>query len=63
MESHYCRADISRKYLEPGLSVIKTQELYKEKCDEEHLTPISSQTYRKIFATEYNLGFHYPGKD
>ena len=63
MESHYCRADTSRKYLEPGLSVIKMDELYKEKCKEEHLTPVSSQIYRKIFATEYNLGFHHPRKD
>ena len=63
VESHYCRADTSRKYLEPGLSVIKMHELYKEKCEEEHLTPVSSQTYRKIFATEYNLEFHHPCKD
>ena len=48
VESHYCRADTSRKYLEPGLSVIKMHELYKEKCEEKHLTPVSSQTQKNL---------------
>ena len=63
MESHYCRADTNRRYLEPGLNVVKIYELYKEKCEELQIIPVKCQTYRKIFCTEYNIGFHSPRKD
>ena len=42
---------------------MKMHELYKQKCQEQHLTPVNCQTYRKIFGTEYNIGFHHPRKD
>ena len=63
VESHYCRADTNRKYLQPGLNVVKMHELYKQKCEEQQLIPVKCQTYRKIFGTEYNIGFHSPRKD
>ena len=63
IESHYCRADTKMEYLEPGLNIVKMHELYKEKCQLNQLPPVKCQTYRKIFCTEYNIGFHKPRKD
>ena len=40
VESHYCHADTSRKYLEPGLSVIKMHELYKKNA-KKNILPLS----------------------
>ncbi|CAG9814709.1 unnamed protein product [Phaedon cochleariae] len=64
MESHYCRSKTKRKYISSELNITKMYELYVEKCDEENvLDPVSSAVYRKIFCSEYNLGFHRPKKD
>ncbi|CAG9823884.1 unnamed protein product [Phaedon cochleariae] len=60
--SHYTRANSKRQYLEPHLSVKK---MYVD-CTEslpEDVKPCSLQTYRNIFNTEYNLGFHHPKND
>lgn len=63
MESHYCRTDTNKKYLEPGLNIVKMYELYKKKCEDLGVDPVHMQTYRVIFCTEFNLGFFHPRKD
>ena len=62
-ESHFFRADTNRKYLQPGLNLVKMHELYKQKCEEQQLIPVKCQTYKKIFSSEFNIGFHSPSKD
>ena len=57
--SHYCRNSTSRQYLPGNLSVGKMYDLYMQ---ETH-NPKSLTTYRRIFNTEFNLGFHVPKKD
>ena len=63
VESHYQRKGTKRMFLEQGLSISKMFELYKAKCLEDHMSPVSEMVYRKIFCTEYNLSFHKPKKD
>ena len=63
MQSHYCCAETKKMSLEPGLNIRKMYELYKRKCEEQQLCPVKNSTYRHIFSTEYNLGFHHPRKD
>ena len=63
VESHYQRKCTKRMFLEQGLSISKMFELYKAKCLEDHMSPVSEMVYRKIFCTEYNLSFHKPKKD
>lgn len=63
VEAHYCRATTTRLYLGAHLSVGKMIDLYKEKCSEDGVQPVKDSQYRKIFNTEFNLGFHIPKTD
>ena len=62
-DSHYCRKDTKRQCLEEGLSVNAMYRLYCDWCREENVNPASAFVYRKVFNTEFNLGFWIPGKD
>lgn len=63
VESHYCRANTSRLYLDSNLNIAKMYDLYVEKCQNEDKTPIKKSMYYRIFGTEFNLGFHLPKSD
>lgn len=63
VESHYCRKTSSKLYLESSLSISKMYELYMEKCQEDSITPVSINVYRRFFCTQFNLDFHEPKKD
>lgn len=63
VESHYCRASTSKKYLESHLNITKMYDLYVELCQETNVTPVKSSMYRRIFCTEFNLDFHKPKSD
>ena len=63
MPSHYCRASTNRKYLEPGLSITKMYNMYKEHCASNDIFPQKRHLYSSIFNYEFNLGFHVPRKD
>lgn len=63
VDSHYCRKNTSRKYLEKDLSIKKMYDLYKQKCQKEERTPVKYWLYDKIFGNEFNIGFHHPKKD
>lgn len=60
VDSHYCRATTSKKYLEEGLSVKKLYTLFEEKHPD---AKVSLTTFTKIFNTEFNISFHKPKKD
>jgi hypothetical protein len=73
MESHYCRASSSRKYLDAKLTIVKMYETFGQ-FFKEHLSNAdgneagdvhmpSEKVYRDIFCTEYNLAFYVPRKD
>lgn len=63
VESHYCRADSRKEYLESGLTITKMYELYSKKMDEENLPAVKSSFYRNVFCEQFNLSFHKPKKD
>ncbi|XP_044760403.1 uncharacterized protein LOC123317857 [Coccinella septempunctata] len=62
VESHYCRASSTKKYLDSCLNVSIMYRMYKDMCSTKKLKPVSSEKYRQIF-NEYNLGFFKPKKD
>lgn len=77
MESHYCRADSSRLYLEAKLTIGKMYTAFIS-FFRENLPPLralangsvkhdvsvpSEKMYRTIFCSEYNLSFFVPRKD
>lgn len=63
VESHYCRANSSRKYLSPRLNVSAMYNLYKDICTEDKVVPVKLELYRHIFNYEYNFDFLRPKKD
>lgn len=63
IDSHYCRADTSRSYLDSSLSVAKLYDLYKKAMEEQDQTPVKLSYYREIFCTEFNICFQKPKKD
>lgn len=59
IESHYCRADMKKKYLEKSLRIKKCSNFSRKT-----LEPSRKREYvQKHFLTEFNLDFHVPTKD
>lgn len=63
VESHYCRKNSKRMYLDPTLSIKKMYSLYLQQCENDKSKPVSEITYRRIFGKNYNLSFFKPKKD
>lgn len=73
VDSHYVRAESTRKYLESGLTISKMHRLYLEWIKEKHLTStnenheniinVTLRQYTDIFNGEFNLSFFKPKKD
>ncbi|CAG9832472.1 unnamed protein product [Diabrotica balteata] len=63
-QSHYTRKNNPcRKYLNPGLTIRKMYDLYKEKCDINMTEPKKLKYYNKVFNTKFNLHFKMPHQD
>lgn len=63
VESHYCRADSNRKYLDEHLNVSKMHRLYLMGKDPKDKEVASLRQYRDIFNSYFNLSFFKPKKD
>ena len=64
IDSHYCRKDSKRQYLDPSLSVKAMYRLYCINRDEQSKERVSEDMYRKVFDRDpRNLWFHCPKKD
>lgn len=65
MQSHYVREKSKREYFTTGLrSVEQMHSLYMEWCKENYFeNEVSISIYRKVFNTEFNIGFFLPRKD
>lgn len=64
VQSHYCRANTQREYLESSLTLSKMYKLFRNKMvgiGEERIP--SQWKYDEIFNREFNIGFHKPKKD
>lgn len=62
VESHYCRADSDRKYLEVRLSIAEMYRLFKEE-NPRNAEIISMSMYSKIFRENFNYYFFMLKKD
>lgn len=65
-ESHYSREKTSKKYLGSDLNKEKMYQLYKDKCSTDGVPQneiVKLWAYRRVFDTEFNLGFKTPSAD
>lgn len=58
--SHYSLVKSDRVYLDESLNITKMFEMYKEKYPE---YPVSYESYRSVFNSEFNISFGYPRTD
>ncbi|KAL4720776.1 hypothetical protein ACJJTC_017583 [Scirpophaga incertulas] len=63
VDSHYCRADTKRTYIEGGKTVADLHRDYVAECKSKGLPFGNYLAYYKIFCTEYNMAFFKPKKD
>ena len=64
VDSHYCRKETTKKYLDPSLSINKMYRLYEKKFKDEGIKEmVSKDKYCRIFTEEHNLSFFLPPKD
>ncbi|KAK7091324.1 hypothetical protein V1264_009019 [Littorina saxatilis] len=63
LESHYCRMNSSKRFLDATLNVSRMYRMYTDLCAKDGVVPVSSSMYRNIFDNEYNLSFHKPKTD
>lgn len=62
-ESHYCRRDSNRKYLNPNLNIRIMYDMYQTECANNGNQTVSLYMFRHIFNSKFNLHFHQPQKD
>jgi len=63
IESHYCRRDTNKEYIDETLNMRVLYEKYVEHCSQTEQIPAKEHTYRHIFNHEYNIEFQKPKKD
>lgn len=60
VESHYCRGQSERLYLDSNLNITKMWSMYQSGNNGQ---PVKKSYFRQIFNTKYNLGFGSPRTD
>lgn len=63
IESHYCRKDNQREFIDGGLTISEMYRLYVEGCVQNGKPTVKSHMYAHIFNTNFNIGFFRPKKD
>lgn len=63
IESHYCRADTSKEYIDGEKSVAELHNDYVTDCKERQEPYGNYILYYRIFNSEYNISFFQPKKD
>ncbi|CAG9828166.1 unnamed protein product [Diabrotica balteata] len=64
IESHYCKRDSTKNYLNADLNISIMYRLYQDFCTSNSLSPLSKFVYQSIFHDfEPTLAFYRPKKD
>lgn len=63
IESHYCRKDSSREYIEGGKTVAQLHRDYVGICKENNKPYANYLMYNRIFNEEFKIAFFIPKKD
>ncbi|XP_023211752.1 uncharacterized protein LOC111614620 [Centruroides sculpturatus] len=62
VESHYCRRNSTKQYLDGSLNISEMYRLYTDYCREKELPLAKKHIYSTVFHS-LNLSFHQPKKD
>ncbi|CAG9760292.1 unnamed protein product [Ceutorhynchus assimilis] len=62
IESHYCRKDSKKEYIEGGKTVAELHRDYVEQCRENNLPHANYLMYFRVFS-DFNISFFQPKKD
>lgn len=62
IESHYCRKDSKKEYIEGGKTVADLHRDYVKQCEENNLPHANYLMYFRIFS-DFNISFFQPKKD
>lgn len=63
VESHFCRAQTKRQYVDGSKTVRELHRDYVEECKQNNQIPGNYVMYSRIFNVEYNISFFKPKKD
>lgn len=63
IESHYLRKQTTKQYIDGGKTLTDLFNDYKKDCISRNVPHVKIHTYRKIFKSDYNIGFFVPKKD
>lgn len=63
VESHYCRAQTKKEYIEGSKNIAQLHRDYQELCKNRGSPAANYQMYFEIFTKEFNISFFYPKKD
>lgn len=63
IESHFCREQTKRQYIEGSKTVKGIHRDYVQECQMNKLTPGNYVIYSRIFNEEYKISFFKPKKD
>ncbi|XP_047503855.1 uncharacterized protein LOC125048927 [Pieris napi] len=63
INSHYCRADTKRLYIDGGKTVADLHRDYELDCQSKNLPSANYLMYYRIFNKEFNIAFFQPKKD
>lgn len=63
IESHYLQKQTTKQYIDGGKTLTDLYNDYKKDCVSKNAPHAKIHTYRKIFKSDYNIGFFVPKKD
>lgn len=63
IESHYCRVDTKRLYIDGGKTIADLHRDYELDCQSKNLPSANYLMYYRTFSNEFNIAFFQPKKD
>lgn len=63
IESHYCRRNTTREFIDGGKTLSQIHRDYVDECKSEYLPYANYQLFSRIFNEEFNISFFTPKKD
>lgn len=63
IESHYCRADTRKEYIDGSKNIAEIYRDYVKQCEEKREASANYTMFNRIFNDNFNIAFYQPKKD